>query len=105
LHVISEVPSPTTPGLSEITYGRDSLDRTGKAVGIKEFDNPKTVYDPSIISTDKMYNAGKEAAAKGYGSAIASGNRVYSASHDGITFRIYLDKTPTTVTNFHPTMK
>jgi filamentous hemagglutinin len=52
-----------------------------------------------------MYNAGKEAAAKGYGSAIASGNRVYSASHDGITFRIYLDKTPTTVTNFHPTMK
>jgi hypothetical protein len=105
LHVISEVQSPTTPGLSEITYGRDSLDRTGKAVGIKEFANPKTVYDPSVIPSEKMYNSGKEAAASGYENTKASGNRVYSASHDEITFRIYLDETLTTVTNFHPTMK
>uniref|UniRef100_UPI0035D4BCA4 RHS repeat-associated core domain-containing protein n=1 Tax=Pseudomonas chlororaphis TaxID=587753 RepID=UPI0035D4BCA4 len=105
LHIISETQSPKTPGLSEITYGRDSLDRTGQAVGIKEFGNPKTVYDPNVISTERMFSAGKEAAASGYDQARASGNRVYSASHDGINFRIYLDETLTTVTNFHPTMK
>lgn len=105
LHIISETQHPKIPGLSEITYGRDSLDRTGQAVGIKEFGSPKTVYDPSIISTDKMFNTGREAAAKGYNQARSDGNRAYSASHDGITFRIYLDETLTTVTNFHPTMK
>jgi hypothetical protein len=81
------------------------LDRTGQAVGIKEFGSPKTVYDPSIISTDKMFNTGREAAAKGYHQARPDGNRAYSASHDGITFKIYLDETLTTVTNFHPTTK
>ncbi|MBX8589424.1 CdiA family toxin C-terminal domain-containing protein [Pseudomonas cichorii] len=105
LHIISEAQSPKTPGLSAITYGRDSLDRTGQVVGVKQFGNPKTVYDPNVISTDKMFEAGKEAAASGYSQAKASGNRVYSASHDGIEFRIYLDETLTTVTNFHPTMK
>ncbi|MCV4289762.1 DUF6531 domain-containing protein [Pseudomonas capsici] len=105
LHIISEAQSPKTPGLSEITYGRDSLDRTGQVVGVKQFGNPKTVYDPNVISTDRMFDAGKEAAASGYNQAKASGNRVYSASHDGIEFRIYLDETLTTVTNFHPTMK
>jgi RHS repeat-associated protein len=105
LHILSETQSPSTPGLSEITYGRDSLDRTGKVDGIKEFGNPKTVYDPSVISTDQMFEAGKEAAASGYSEAKASGKRVYSAYHNGIKFRIYLDETLTTVTNFHPSMK
>jgi hypothetical protein len=63
------------------------------------------MYDPFIISTDKMFNTGREAAAKGYHQARSDGSRAYSASHDGITFRIYLDETLTTVTNLHPTMK
>jgi hypothetical protein len=59
----------------------------------------------SVISTEKIFNSGREAAASGYNQARAGGNRVYSASHNGITFRIYLDETLTTVTNSHPTMK
>jgi hypothetical protein len=59
----------------------------------------------SVISTGKIFNSGREVAASGYNQARASGNRVYSASHNGITFRIDLDETLTTVTNAHPTMK
>jgi len=81
------------------------LDQTGKIVEIKEFGIQKAFYDSSIISTEKMFDTGREAAAKGYHQARADGNRAYSASHDGINFRIYLDETLTTVTNFHPTMK
>lgn len=105
LHIISEVESPTIPGLSEITYGRDALDRTGKVVGVKVFDHPKTVYDPKIITTDQVYSAGVEAASSGFESAVTSGNRVYSSSHAGMKFRIYLNEAKTAVTNFHPSMK
>lgn len=39
--LLSETQHPKILGLSEITYGRDSLDRTGQAVGIKEVGSPK----------------------------------------------------------------
>ncbi|CAI8946523.1 hypothetical protein EMIT0194MI4_50336 [Pseudomonas sp. IT-194MI4] len=102
LHVISETQSPTTPGISQIKYGRNTLDNAGNITGTKEFRSPKTVYDSSVISTERMYNAGKEAAASGYNTARANNQRIYEATHDGIPFVIYLDDTLTTVTNFHP---
>jgi len=39
--LLSKTQHPKISGLSEITYGRDSLDRTGQAVGIKEVGSPK----------------------------------------------------------------
>ena len=104
LHIISETQSPTTPGISEIKYGRDKLDREGNVIGIKEFPQPKTVYDPSKVSTDDLYATGRDAAADGHAAAVAAGKRAYSGSSGGIKFMIYLDD-KNRVTNFHPSMK
>ncbi len=56
----------------------------------------------NIFTDQKMLELGQQAAAKGYNDAMASKNGQASATVDGVSFRIYVDKSTGTVRNFHP---
>lgn len=49
-----------------------------------------------------MLELGQQAAAKGYKDALNSPNGAVNVSVDGISFRIYVDKSTGTVRNYHP---
>lgn len=49
-----------------------------------------------------MLDLGQQAAAKGYKDAMTSKSGQANATVDGVTFRIYVDKSTGTVKNFHP---
>jgi filamentous hemagglutinin len=49
-----------------------------------------------------MLDLGQQAAMKGYKEAMSSSKGIADATVNGITFRIYVDKTTGTVRNFHP---
>ena len=64
---------------------------------------PKTVYDPNIISSDKILEWGQQAADKGLNDAIAANNtEQFTQEAGGITFRAYVDLDTKEVTNVHP---
>ncbi|MBC2306232.1 CdiA family toxin C-terminal domain-containing protein [Listeria booriae] len=58
---------------------------------------PKTVYDPSIISDEKMYQWGQEAMQSG----VISGRLVEGSASNGLKFRGYLNESGK-ITNFFP---
>ncbi|MEJ2622442.1 MAG: CdiA family toxin C-terminal domain-containing protein [Candidatus Thiodiazotropha sp.] len=90
-------------GVTQYRYGFRKQDRAGNYTGeVKEYKMPKTVYDPNVFSDEEMYKLGSQAAKKGYSQAIQDGKTVYTSSHNGIDFRVYLDRETKEITNFHP---
>ena len=65
----------------------------------------KTVYDPSIISDDKILEWGQQAVAQGIENAIANGKREFTEKVNGVSFRVYIDEKTKQVTNFFPVFR
>ncbi|WP_275669912.1 CdiA family toxin C-terminal domain-containing protein [Photorhabdus luminescens] len=101
IKIISSTPTSVN-GITEIKYQIPAYDRAGNVIGYKEKPFTKTVYDPKIISDQKMIELGQQAASSGYKEAIAKGLSAYDGKAGGITFRIYIDKDTGSINNFHP---
>ncbi|OPE11347.1 hypothetical protein APA63_20775, partial [Pseudomonas aeruginosa] len=99
--VLSETPG-SVKGITTIEYQIPAYDRAGNVIGYKAQPFTKTVYDPKVISDQKVLDLGQQAAASGYVKAVASGDRYYDSTAGGITFRVYLDERTGVVLNFHP---
>lgn len=90
-------------GITHITYQIPTKDRTGKLDGgYKNEIFEKTVYDPKVFSDQRILDLGQKASAKGYKEAMNSRDGQATATVDGVSFRIYIDKTTGKVRNFHP---
>ncbi|MQL49177.1 hypothetical protein GEA64_14925 [Photorhabdus khanii] len=100
--IFSETPT-NIQGITEIKYQVPTKDRAGNLTGeFKPAIKTKTVYDPKIFTDQKILELGQQASVKGYKDAMASGSGQATAVVDGISFRIYVDKTTGRVRNFHP---
>lgn len=109
-HGVQYVETPTSvPGLTHIEY-RIPAEEPSKAIKFDSAGNvvyksmslEKTVYDPTILSDDKMFRLGREAAVDGYQEALAKGDGAYSAKSGDIWFRVYIDRATGEITSFHP---
>ncbi|MCW9129808.1 CdiA family toxin C-terminal domain-containing protein [Bacillus paramycoides] len=66
--IVSKKSHPSIEGIYEIEYKIPRKDMAGniaEPVSDKNIKEPKTVYDPAMISDDKIYQWGKEAMQKG----------------------------------------
>ncbi|WP_411386776.1 filamentous hemagglutinin N-terminal domain-containing protein [Pseudomonas sp. MPB03] len=99
--IVDQVPSFTN-GISTVSYQIPSYDRAGNLTGYKDKLFTKTVYDPGVISEQKIFELGRQAAAEGYINAMTRGMTAYNGEAGGVKFRVYLDPTTGTVRNFHP---
>ncbi|RQW63623.1 RHS repeat-associated core domain-containing protein [Vibrio viridaestus] len=100
LKIISNDQHPTMEGISQVEYQIPSFDREGNMTGYKNKVFTKTLYDPNVISDDKIYDLGVKAAESGYSQAVSQGLSAYSAIADGIKIRVYIRNSQ--VDNFHP---
>ncbi|WP_421217828.1 CdiA family toxin C-terminal domain-containing protein [Aeromonas enteropelogenes] len=99
--IVSETPTGVN-GITEVRYLIPTKDRAGNLTGeYKATPETKTIYDPKIFNDQKMLELGQQAAAKGYKDALNSPNGAANVSVDGISFRIYVDKSTGTVRNYH----
>lgn len=100
LQIISETPT-AVKGITQIEYRIPTKDAAGNLTGNYKGNGAepfkKTVYDPKIYTDQKMLDLGQQAAAKGYKDAMASKSGQANATVDGVTFRIYVDKSTGTV--------
>ena len=61
------------------------------------------MYDPKIISDEKMYQWGLEAMKKGE-IEIINGNKYFKGEFNGLDFIGYLDEATNEIKNFHPVL-
>ena len=61
--IISKKPHPTIDGIYEVEYRIPALNNKGEIIPgeFKYIPNPKTIYDPNIISNEEILEWGKEA--------------------------------------------
>ena len=71
-------------------------------MGYRSQEFTKTVYDPKVISDQRILDLGQQAAASGYKEAMTKGIRTYDGVAGGVKFRIYLDVDTGRVRDFHP---
>ena len=105
LKIIRKDKHPTIDGIYEIEYQVPKKNKLQEYTG--EYRTPKkplvkTVYDPDIISNDKILEWGQQAAARGYKNAISKQLSGYNETVNGLEFRIYLDLDTGKVKNVHP---
>ncbi|EKB5972252.1 EndoU domain-containing protein [Listeria monocytogenes] len=102
--IVSKKSHPTIEGIYEIKYKIPRKDMTGKVakpVSYKEIKDPKTVYDPTKISNEKMFEWGQSA--MNNGKIQPDGRTVIGTSSNGLKFIGYLDEVGK-VTNFYPVL-
>ncbi|GHU36691.1 hypothetical protein FACS1894192_03840 [Bacilli bacterium] len=100
--VVSETPHSNIPGIKDIAYeipkkGIDGQPRV--PAEYKIIDQPKTVYDPNIISDKQMYEWGQEAMKNG---KIVD-NKIYGTASNGLKFEGFYRNGE--ITNFFPVLK
>lgn len=103
--IISKKPHLTIDGVYEIEYKIPRKDITGniaKPVSYKTIETPKTVYDSTKISDDKMFEWGQSAMKRGQ--VQADGRTVIGTSSNGLKFTGYLNDAGE-ITNFFPVIK
>ncbi|MZE94439.1 WXG100 family type VII secretion target [Bacillus anthracis] len=96
--IISKKSHSSIEGIYEIEYKIPRKDMAGniaEPVSYKNIKEPKTIYDPAMISDDKIYQWGKEAMQKG----TINGRLVEGTASNGLKFRGYLNDTGE-ITNF-----
>ncbi|MEK5446687.1 CdiA family toxin C-terminal domain-containing protein [Paenibacillus sp. FSL R7-0331] len=100
-NIISKTPHPTIKGVYEIKYQLPAVDTKGNIIPgqYKNIPNPKTVYDPSVITNEQMLQWGREALANG----TINGRIITGTSSNGLKFQGYIDNGE--ITNFFPTLK
>ncbi|WDV05483.1 MULTISPECIES: CdiA family toxin C-terminal domain-containing protein [Lysinibacillus] len=98
--IVSKKPHQSIEGIYEVEYKIPKKDMAGniaEPVSYKNIKNPKTVYDPSKISDDKIYQWGQEAMQNGK----VDGRIVEGTASNGLKFRGYLNEAGE-ITNFFP---
>ncbi len=98
--IISKKSHSSIEGIYEIEYKIPRKDMAGniaEPVSYKNIKEPKTIYDPAMISDDKIYQWGKEAMQKG----TINGRLVEGTASNGLKFRGYLNDAGE-ITNFFP---
>ena len=94
LKIVRKDKHPTIEGIYEIEYQVPKKNKLQEYTG--DYRTPKkplvkTVYDPDIISNDKILEWGQQAAAQGYENAMSRQLSGYNETVNGLEFRIYLD--------------
>ncbi|WP_238600691.1 EndoU domain-containing protein [Metasolibacillus meyeri] len=98
--IVSKKPHQSIEGIYEVEYKVPRKDMAGniaEPVSYKNIKDPKTVYDPSKISDDKIYQWGQEAMQNGK----VDGRIVEGTASNGLKFRGYLNEAGE-ITNFFP---
>ncbi|MCC8354523.1 T7SS effector LXG polymorphic toxin [Bacillus sp. AF23] len=98
--IVSKKRHQSIEGIYEVEYKIPRKDMAGKIaepVSYKNIKQPKTVYDPSKISNDKIYQWGQEAMQNGK----VNGRLVEGTAANGLKFRGYLNEAGE-ITNFFP---
>ncbi|GGB56530.1 hypothetical protein GCM10011409_37640 [Lentibacillus populi] len=98
--IIKKTPHPTVKGVYEIKYQVPKKDLAGNLLIPKQYrviKDPKTVYNPELISNEQMFNWGKEAMNNG----SINGRRVEGTASNGLKFIGWLDESGN-VKNFYP---
>lgn len=97
--IVSRTIHPKVTGIYEIEYRLPALDRELTVVSgqYKTISQPKTVYDPSVVSNEQIITWGKEAMNNG----VINSRLVNGYSSNGLRFTGYLDNNGN-ITNFHP---
>ena len=99
---VIDTTSTNIKGITNINYQIPALDRAGNIIGYKSEVKTKTIYDPKVFTDNKILELGQKASINGYKDAMASKNGQATAIVNGISFRIYVNKTTGEVRNFHP---
>ncbi|MDG0029103.1 EndoU domain-containing protein [Priestia sp. Y58] len=98
--IVSKKSHQSIEGIYEVEYKIPRKDMAGNVadpVSYKNIKEPKTVYDPSKISDDKIYRLGQEAMQNGK----VNGRLVEGTASNGLKFRGYLNEAGE-ITNFFP---
>ena len=90
------VAHPTIEGIFSQEYRLPAYDGKGNIIGFKNIPDPKTVYDPAIISNSQMLEWGKEAMQNG----VITGRIIDGTASNGLQFRGFIEDG--IVTNFFP---
>lgn len=99
LKVGEPIQHPAIDGVYAQYYRLPAYDGRGNFIGFKDIPDPKTYFDPNIISNSKMLELGKEAMSNakpvGIGDVVVGGT-----ASNGLEFRGYLRDRG--ITNFFP---
>jgi len=98
LKVGEPIPHPTIKGIYAQEYRLPAYDGRGNFIGFKNIPDPKTIYDPRIISDKQMLEWGQEAMKKG----VITGRIIEGTASNGLTFRGFINNG--VVTNFFPVL-
>jgi hypothetical protein len=100
-NIISKTPHPSMNGVYEVKYQIPAVDTQGNIIAgqYKNIPNPKTVYDPKIISDEQMLDWGREAMKNG----TVNRREITGYSSNGLKFQGYIENGE--ITNFFPTLK
>ena len=96
------------PAIKQYLYRQPALNAKGEVIGLNSNAQPKTTYDPNLISDSEMVRAASRAAQSNKNLIIRStgeGKTQYDITDDvtGIKFHAYLDtKTRSFLSNIHP---
>ena len=94
--IASQKPHPTIDGIYEIYYRVPKQDGKGNFMGeYKTFSQPKTVYDPAVISPQQVYDWAMEAFT-GPG-AVIDGIAISGTASNGLHFIGYLNRDNSTI--------
>ena len=96
LKVGAPTPHPTIEGIYAQQYRVPAYDGRGNFIGYKNIPDPKTIYDPAIISNRQMLDWGLEAMQNG----VITGRIIEGTASNGLQFRGYIKDG--VVTNFFP---
>ena len=89
-------------GITKIEYRVPKQDRAGNIIPgeYRSEIHTKTVYDPKIISDDKIFDKGTKAASELSQQVPEGATTIDNIDIDGISFRVYIRDG--VVKNFHP---
>ncbi|EOB3522670.1 EndoU domain-containing protein [Enterococcus faecalis] len=102
--IVSKKPHPTIDGIYEVEYKiprKDMAGNVAEPVSYKNIEKPKTVYDPTKISDNQMYEWGQTA--MNNGKIQPDGRTIIGTSQNGVKFIGYLNDAGE-VTNFFPVL-
>lgn len=100
-------PHKSFDGIYQIKYKIPKKDNQGNILAgqYKIFKNPKTVYDPSILSDDEILKWGEEAMKDGIMNNTIQGDKIIGVASNGLKFEGWINREITDnieVSNFYP---
>jgi len=100
--IIEEIPHPTIAGITQIRYQlplklRGSI--IAEPIQFRPIVQPKTIFNPSIISDQQMMICGREAMQNG----IIIGDTIHGMASNGLKFVGYIRDG--VITNFYPVLR